>query len=110
MIDFNAKKGFLCDMDGVIYHGNHILPGAAEFIHWLQDEHKEYLFLTNNSGMTPRELCQKLQRMGLNVPEEHFTPAHWPRRPFWPIRRPAARCTPSARRDCSTRSMTAASP
>lgn len=59
-------------MDGVIYHGNHILPGAAEFIHWLQDEHKEYLFLTNNSGMTPRELCQKLQRMGLNVPEEHF--------------------------------------
>ena len=31
MIDFNAKKGFLCDMDGVIYHGNHILPGAAEF-------------------------------------------------------------------------------
>lgn len=50
-IDFNAKKGFLCDMDGVIYHGNHILPGAAEFIHWLQDTHKEYLFLTNNSGM-----------------------------------------------------------
>ena len=54
MIDFNAKKGFLCDMDGVIYHGNHILPGAAEFIHWLQDTHKEYLFLTNNSGMTRR--------------------------------------------------------
>ena len=72
MIDFNAKKGFLCDMDGVIYHGNHILPGAAEFIHWLQDTHKEYLFLTNNSGMTPKELRQKLARMGLEVPEEHF--------------------------------------
>ena len=72
MIDFNAKKGFLCDMDGVIYHGSHILPGAAEFIHWLQDTHKEYLFLTNNSGMTPRELHQKLWRMGLDVPEEHF--------------------------------------
>ena len=75
MIDFNAKKGFLCDMDGVIYHGNHILPGAAEFIHWLQDTHKEYLFLTNNSGMTPRELHQKLGRMGLDVPEEHFYPS-----------------------------------
>ena len=60
MIDFNAKKGFLCDMDGVIYHGNHILPGAAEFIHWLQDTHKEYLFLTNNSGMTPPELLVQL--------------------------------------------------
>ena len=32
MIDFNAKKGFLCDMDGVIYHGNKILPGVPEFI------------------------------------------------------------------------------
>ena len=38
---------------------------------------KEYLFLTNNSGYTPRELNQKLARMGLDVPEEHFTPAHW---------------------------------
>ena len=66
--DFNEKKGFICDMDGVIYHGNQILPGAAEFINWLQTEKKEYLFLTNNSGYTPRELNQKLARMGLDVP------------------------------------------
>ena len=66
------KKGFICDMDGVIYHGNRILPGVAEFIKWLHDEEKEYLFLTNNSGYTPRELNQKLARMGLDVPEEHF--------------------------------------
>ena len=72
MIDFNEKKGFICDMDGVIYHGNRILPGVAEFIQWLHDEDKEYLFLTNNSGYTPRELNQKLARMGLDVPEEHF--------------------------------------
>ena len=71
-IDFNAKKGFICDMDGVIYHGNRILPGVAEFIQWLHDEDKEYLFLTNNSGYTPRELNQKLARMGLDVPEDRF--------------------------------------
>ena len=29
VIDFNEKKGFICDMDGVIYHGNQILPGAC---------------------------------------------------------------------------------
>ena len=68
-IDFNAKKGFICDMDGVIYHGNIILPGVAEFINWLNEEKKDYLFLTNNSGLTPRELQQKLARMGLDVPE-----------------------------------------
>ncbi|MGI6173525.1 MAG: HAD-IIA family hydrolase [Christensenellales bacterium] len=72
MIDFNQKKGFICDMDGVIYHGNMILPGVEAFIHWLKEEKKEYLFLTNNSGYTPRELNQKLARMGLDVPEEHF--------------------------------------
>lgn len=71
-IDFNKKKGFICDMDGVLYHGNKVLDGAQEFIHWLQNNHKQYLFLTNNSGMTPKELRQKLLRMQLDVPEEHF--------------------------------------
>ncbi len=72
ILDFRKKRGFICDMDGVIYHGNHILPGVAEFIQWLHDEKKEYLFLTNNSGYTPKELQQKLARMGLEVSEEHF--------------------------------------
>lgn len=31
MLDFNEKKGFICDMDGVIYHGNRVLPGAMNF-------------------------------------------------------------------------------
>lgn len=72
MINFNEKKGFLCDMDGVIYHGNQVLPGTVKFIEWLKKENKSYLFLTNNSGCTPKELNQKLARMGLDVPEEHF--------------------------------------
>jgi NagD protein len=71
-IDFSEKKGFICDMDGVIYHGNRMLPGALDFINWLQENNKEYLFLTNNSGMTPKELHQKLERMGAHVSEEHF--------------------------------------
>ena len=72
LLDFNAKKGFICDMDGVIYHGNKILPGVVEFIQWLQAENKRFLFLTNNSGYTPKELHQKLARMGLDVSEDHF--------------------------------------
>ncbi len=72
MIDFNSKKGFICDMDGVIYHGDKILPGVREFVSWLQKENKQYLFLTNNSSLTQKELQQKLMRMGLEVPEKHF--------------------------------------
>ena len=66
------KKGFICDMDGVIYHGNNILPGVKEFVEWLQKENKSFLFLTNSSERSPRELRQKLLRMGLDVGEEHF--------------------------------------
>lgn len=72
MLNFNEKKGFICDMDGVIYHGNKVLPGVSDFISWLQREKKEFLFLTNSSASTPRELQQKLARMGLDVPEKHF--------------------------------------
>ena len=67
-----AKKGFICDMDGVIYHGSQLLPGVQEFVEWLYRENKKFLFLTNNSGYTPRELQQKLARMGLDVSEEHL--------------------------------------
>ena len=66
------KKGFICDMDGVIYHGNRLLPGAREFVAWLYREGKEFLFLTNNSGKTQRELQEKLARMGLEIDEKHF--------------------------------------
>ena len=65
------KKGFICDMDGVIYHGNTILPNVLEFVHWLQSENKRFLFLTNGSGRSPKELRQKLQRMGLKVCREN---------------------------------------
>ncbi len=66
------KKGFICDMDGVLYHGNTLLPGVSDFHKWLTDHDKRYIFLTNSSERSPRELQQKLARLGLDVPEEHF--------------------------------------
>lgn len=66
------KKGFICDMDGVIYHGNKILPGVKDFIEWLQHENKRFLFLTNSSERSQRELQDKLARMGIYVEQEHF--------------------------------------
>jgi len=66
------KKAFICDMDGVIYHGNRLLPGVPEFIKWLTDNNKDFLFLTNSSERAPRELAQKLGRMGLDISEDHF--------------------------------------
>jgi len=72
MKNLQEKKAFICDMDGVIYHGNNLLPGVSEFVQWLQREEKKFLFLTNSSARTLRELSLKLARMGLNVDESHF--------------------------------------
>lgn len=66
------KSGFICDMDGVIYHGNKILDGVKEFVSWLQAENKKFVFLTNSSERTIKELQDKLSRMGLDVGPEHF--------------------------------------
>ena len=72
MEELRRKKGFICDMDGVIYHGNRLLPGVKEFVEWLYREQKNFLFLTNSSERSPKELQQKLHRMGLDVDESHF--------------------------------------
>ena len=66
------KDGFICDMDGVIYHGNKILPGVHEFISWLLENDKKFVFLTNSPEKTPQELSMKLERMGLQVTADHF--------------------------------------
>lgn len=72
MDSIRNKRGYIIDMDGVIYHGNRLLDGAREFVQWLLDHEKKFLFLTNSSERSPRELQEKLARMGLHVSEDHF--------------------------------------
>jgi len=67
-----AKRGILCDMDGVLYHGNKILTGTLDFIAWLRSTSLPFLFLTNSSERSPRELGEKLHRMGVDIEESHF--------------------------------------
>ena len=67
-----AKKAFIIDMDGVIYHGNQLLKGAKEFVLWLEENEKAFIFLTNSSERSPLELSQKLHRLGIEVDPEHF--------------------------------------
>lgn len=72
MEELQSRKAFICDMDGVIYHGNRLLPGVREFLDWLKKTQKKFLFLTNSSERSPRELSEKLLRLGLEIEEEHF--------------------------------------
>ncbi len=63
---------FVIDMDGVIYHGHRLIPGAAEFVERLKAGGHRFLFLTNNSQWTPRDLRHRLETMGISVDESAF--------------------------------------
>jgi HAD superfamily hydrolase (TIGR01457 family) len=66
-----AGLSFLIDMDGVVYHGNQAIPEAISFIESIQPY--PYLFLTNNSSVTPEAVLRKLSKMGLpNCRLEHI--------------------------------------
>ena len=70
--ELRNKQGFISDMDGVIYHGDSLIPGADVLVKWLECSRKKYLFVTNSSQRSPRELSQRLDRLGVQVAEEHF--------------------------------------
>src|SRR6476620_1085672 len=63
-------------MDGVLYRGSELIPGADQFIRELRVRDIPFRFLTNNSQRTRRDVAAKLARMGIEVDEEHvFTSA-----------------------------------
>lgn len=61
---------WLTDMDGVLVHEEHALPGASEFVETLKSSGRRFLVLTNNSIFTPRDLRARLLGSGIDVPEE----------------------------------------
>src|SRR5256885_15879777 len=63
---------YLIDLDGVIYRGNALLPGAREFVELLQEHNKKFLFLTNNSFASETQVLEKLERIGIAVYETHL--------------------------------------
>jgi NagD protein len=63
--------GYLIDMDGVIYRGSQLIPGADRFIRALREDNVPFLFLTNNSQRTRRDVATKLKRLGIDVEEQH---------------------------------------
>ncbi len=66
------KYGYLIDMDGVIYRGSELIEGAKRFINELVEKEVPFLFLTNNSQRTRRDMLTKLNRLGIMVEESHI--------------------------------------
>jgi NagD protein len=72
MRDRTDIECWLTDMDGVLVHESHALPGAQALIQQWTDAGTEFLVLTNNSMYTPRDLAARLRASGLDVPESRI--------------------------------------
>jgi NagD protein len=69
-------KSVICDMDGVIYRGKQLIPGATDFVQRLLSTNTPFLFLTNNAEQTPLDLRLKLESLGIHgLTEENFITA-----------------------------------
>lgn len=65
-------KGWIIDMDGVLYRDTEPIPGARELLAAFSKEGVPFLLLTNNSALTPDQYARKISAMGMAVPEEQI--------------------------------------
>lgn len=65
------KHGYLIDMDGVLYRGSELIPGADRFVEQLRRRNIPFRLLTNNSQRTRRDVTAKLARMGIEVEDSN---------------------------------------
>jgi NagD protein len=79
-------QGLLIDMDGVIYSGDALIPGADKFIARLLEQKIPFMFMTNNSQRTRVDAVRKLEKLGIKVSEEHVYTVPWPPANFWPAK------------------------
>ncbi|MFD3257482.1 TIGR01457 family HAD-type hydrolase [Paenibacillus lentus] len=63
-------SAYLIDLDGTMYHGNRMMPGADELINAMKYNHIPYLFVTNNSSRTPEDVAEHLRQMGIPAQAE----------------------------------------
>ena len=74
MNDFKKLKNcelFLFDLDGTLYLGDNILPGAIELMEDLPNLGKKYIYLTNNSSRAGSDYITRLNRLGFPCEKEN---------------------------------------
>lgn len=74
-MQLRALRGFIFDLDGTIWAGAHLLPGAIELVQTLRDAGRSVLFLSNSSRQGAVELADRLRRLGIPSEPEQFVSA-----------------------------------
>lgn len=72
MQDLRTIQLFMLDMDGTIYNEDTLIPGALEFFDILNEQGKDYVFMTNNSSKGKTSYVEKLNRLGIMATERNI--------------------------------------
>ena len=63
-------KAFAVDLDGVMWEGSRLLPGAREFLQWCASTGKPVAFVTNTVSLSRGQIIEKFRRLGVTEAEE----------------------------------------
>jgi len=63
-IPIHEIECFVLDMDGTIYLGESVIPGAHDLLNYFEQKGIKYCFFTNNSSRSPEDYKAKLRRLG----------------------------------------------
>ena len=62
----------LLDLDGTLYVGSQVMPGAPEAVQWLRDQGLTVRFTTNTDSITPAALADRLAGLGFPATEDEL--------------------------------------
>jgi HAD superfamily hydrolase (TIGR01458 family) len=68
-------KGYLIDLDGTIYLGDQLIPGAKAFVHELRERGVPHAFVTNITSRPRSQVLQRIRDMGLEISANHVLTA-----------------------------------
>lgn len=75
MVGMKDIRGFLIDLDGVLYVGNRAVDGARDAIEFLRETGYPFRCISNTTRKCRHSVASRLSSMGFEIPENHiFTP------------------------------------
>jgi 4-nitrophenyl phosphatase len=84
-------KGYLIDLDGTMYRGTEQIEAASDFVAHLVKNDIPYLFVTNNSSLTPEKVAEKLTQFNIHAtPQSVFTTSQATANFIWEKKREAS--------------------
>lgn len=72
MIQLADIKGWLIDLDGTLYLGDTVIPGAREFVEKLKLQNRRFRFVSNTTVYSRRQIAARLNRLGIDTSERQI--------------------------------------